>query len=138
MTDEMTPYQDEVIKYSIVLFNAISIIGCISIIAFYAKFRDLRAFSHRMVFRIAWCDLGFAISRSITKDAVVDSVFACQLQSGLSQLFSIASSLYSVSISYVVYRVLVDYDFSPEQKLGLFDKLTWVRSLFLKNVILFN
>ena len=80
---------------------------------------------------MAWCDLGFAIARSITRNIVEDSEIACQFQSALSQFFSIASCLYSVCVSHVVYQVLVDFDYFPDHKIKKFDITVWVKHFFV-------
>eukprot|EP00475_Leptophrys_vorax_P010181 TRINITY_DN16853_c0_g1_i4.p1 TRINITY_DN16853_c0_g1~~TRINITY_DN16853_c0_g1_i4.p1 ORF type:complete len:345 (-),score=62.81 TRINITY_DN16853_c0_g1_i4:583-1617(-) len=122
----MTLSQTDVLMYIIIVTNSLSFVGSLLAIIIYWRYSDLRAFSHKLTHRVAWCALGYASAKLIVPvqnflnyDGY--NSWLCITQTTLAIFFQLASSFYCVCVAFVVYKVLVDVSFAPEKLERKFD-----------------
>lgn len=104
MTDSFTDGQERSLRAAAITISSFSFIGSLFICICYLKFRDLRTFAFSLVFYMSISDAMAAIAQFL--GSPVDGSGLCYLQSYMSMFFELSSILWSVSISFSIYRIL--------------------------------
>ncbi|KAJ7535202.1 hypothetical protein O6H91_12G022400 [Diphasiastrum complanatum] len=108
--------------------SAFSFLGSCCIVSCYLLFKDLRKFSFKLVFYLAFSDLTWSFFNLLGDPG---RGFLCYLQGYSTHFFSIASFLWTTTIAFTLHRTVVQHKADVEEMGPLFHLYVWGTSLIM-------
>ncbi|XP_024384343.1 G-protein coupled receptor 1 isoform X1 [Physcomitrium patens] len=128
MIEGLTPAQTGALTVINQCASALSFVGTFFIVMCYVLFKDLRSFAFKLVFYLSLSDMLASLFNMLGNPG---EGFLCYAQGYSSQFFSIASFLWTTTISFTLHRAAVKHKTDGEGFGAIFHVYVWGTSLMM-------